>query len=157
MRRSLCSVAILGVALAALLPVRPGLAWGPEAHRAIALIADRTLQQSGAAVRGKVDALLKTDKDSRLTKNDIASEATWADVLRDKSEEARTATSAWHFIRLNPAHPDLHRDCFGRPALSAATSARRSHSISAMMRPSAATPGPALVLPKRSATRSSRP
>ena len=87
------------MALAVLLPVRPGLAWGPEAHRTIALIGDRILQQSDAAVRGKIEALLKTDKDSRLTKNDIASEATWADVLRDRSEEARIATSKVPYLQ----------------------------------------------------------
>src|SRR5437763_17202652 len=76
MRCSLRLAAILGVALAALLPAHPGLAWGPEAHRTIALIGDRILQQSDAAVRGKIGALLKTDKDSPLTKTDIASEAT---------------------------------------------------------------------------------
>src|SRR5439155_6318133 len=119
MRRSLRWAAILGVALATLLPVRPGLAWGPEAHRTIALIGDRILQQSDAAVRGKVEALLKTDKDSRLTKNDIASEATWADVLRDKSEEARIATSPWHAVRLSGDTPNLANACFGRKALPA--------------------------------------
>src|SRR6266481_6012957 len=107
MRRSLCSAAIFGAALAAVLPIRQGLAWGPEAHRTIALVADRILQQSDAAIRGKVETLLKTDKESPLTKNDIASEATWADVLRDKSAEARIATSAWHAVRFNPDTPNL--------------------------------------------------
>jgi hypothetical protein len=119
MARSLRSAAILGVALAALQPVRPALAWGPEAHRTIALIADRILQQSDAAVRGKVETLLKTDKDSRLTKNDIASEATWADVLRDKSEEARVATAPWHAVRLSGDTPNLGNACFGRKQLPA--------------------------------------
>jgi hypothetical protein len=117
MRRLLRSAAILGAVLAAVLPIRQGLAWGPEAHRTIALIADRILQQSDAAIRGKVEALLKTDKDSRLTKNDIASEATWADVLRDKSEEARIATSAWHAVRFNSDTPNLANACFGRKSL----------------------------------------
>ena len=107
------------MALAVLLPVRPGLAWGPEAHRTIALIGDRILQQSDAAVRGKLGALLKTDKDSPLTKNDIASEATWADVLRDRSEEARIATSAWHAVRLSGDSPSLANACFGRKQLPA--------------------------------------
>src|SRR5256886_13443428 len=107
MRRLLCSGAILGAVLAALLPARPGLAWGPDAHRTIALIADRILQQSDAAIRGKVEALLKTDKESPLTKNDIASEATWPDVLRDKTAQPPIATSAWHAVRFNPATPNL--------------------------------------------------
>jgi hypothetical protein len=80
MRRSLCVVAVFGAALATLfVPARQSQAWGPEAHRTIALIADKALQQNDAAARGKVEAVLATDKDNRLTKNDIASEATWAD------------------------------------------------------------------------------
>lgn len=113
------------VALACCVPVgfvssaRQATAWGPEGHRVIALIADRTLQQTEPTVRAKVAWLLAGDKSNAWTKHDIASEATWADVLIEKSPEARTATTAWHFVRLNPAHPDLHRDCFGRPALPA--------------------------------------
>jgi hypothetical protein len=126
MRRSLCFVAVAGTALAALfLPVRQSLAWGPEAHRAIALIADKILQQSDAAARGKVQAVLATDKDSHLTKSDIASEATWADVLRDKSQEARFATSGWHAVRLRPDSPDLAAACAGRKPLPAGYPASR--------------------------------
>src|SRR6266566_3027567 len=125
MRRSLCSAAIFGAALAAVLPIRQGLAWGPEAHRTIALVADRIFQQSDAAVRGKVEALLKTDKESPLTKNDIASEATWADVLRDKSAEARIATSAWHAVRFSPDTANLANACFGRKSLPAGYPASR--------------------------------
>jgi hypothetical protein len=126
MRRSLCFVAVAGAALAALfLPLRQSLAWGPEAHRAIALIADKILQQSDAAARGKVQAVLATDKDSRLTKSDIASEATWADVLRDKSQEARFATSGWHAVRLRPDSPDLAAACAGRKPLPAGYPASR--------------------------------
>jgi hypothetical protein len=119
MRRLLRSAAIFGAVFVALPPAHQGFAWGPEAHRTVALIADRILQQSDAAVRGKVEALLKTDKDSRLTKNDIASEATWADVLRDKSEEARVATSPWHAVRLSGDAPNLGNACFGRKQLPA--------------------------------------
>ena len=126
MRRSLCFVAVAGAAVAALfLPVRQSLAWGPEAHRAIALIADKILQQSDAAARGKVQAVLATDKDSRLTKSDIASEATWADILRDKSQEARFATSGWHAVRLRPDSPDLSAACAGRKPLPAGYPASR--------------------------------
>src|SRR4029453_4163835 len=87
MRRSFRVIAVIGGACAVLFsPVRQSHAWGPGAHRTIALIADKFLQQNAAAVRGKVQAVLATDKDNRLTKNDIASEGTWADVLRDKSQ-----------------------------------------------------------------------
>src|SRR5712692_2399062 len=91
---------LVGIAIAVLMLPGAGLAWGPEGHKVVALIADRALQQSDAAVRAKVLALLATGKGSKLTKTDIASEATWADVLRDKSEEARNATASWHSVRL---------------------------------------------------------
>jgi hypothetical protein len=126
MRRSLCVVAVFGAALATLfVPARQSHAWGPEAHRAIALIADKVLQQNDAAVRGKVQAVLATDKDNRLTKNDIASEATWADVLRDKSPEARFATSQWHVVRLRPDSPELAGACSGHKPLPAGYPASR--------------------------------
>jgi hypothetical protein len=108
-------VAAAGIAL--LLPLRAGLAWGLEGHRVVALVADRLLQQNEPAVRAKVQAVLAADKDNRLTKNDIASEATWADVLRAKSPEARLGTSAWHAVRLKPDNPDLAAACFGRKPL----------------------------------------
>jgi hypothetical protein len=108
--------AIVGVVL---LPLRASLAWGPEGHRVIALLADHALRQSDPAAHGKILALLASDKGDRLTKPDIASEATWADVLRDKSEEARGATSPWHSALLKADNPDLARDCFGRPKLPA--------------------------------------
>lgn len=94
-------------------------AWGPQAHRTIALIADRILQQSDPAARAKVVALLATDKDNRFTKTDIASEATWPDVLIEKSEEARIATTPWHSARLSPDNPDIAAACFGRKPLPA--------------------------------------
>jgi len=118
MGRLIGPVAVIGAACAALLlPPRPSLAWGPDGHRVIALIADHALQQSDPAVRAKILAVLASDKGSHLTKNDIASEATWADVLREKSEEARAATAAWHSARLKPENPDLARACFGRNPL----------------------------------------
>jgi hypothetical protein len=126
MRRSLCFFAVIGAALAALfLPMRQSHAWGLEAHRAIALIADKVLQQTDAAARGKIQAVLATDKDNRLTRNDIASEATWADLLRDKSQEARFATSGWHAVRLRPDSPDLAAACAGRKPLPAGYPASR--------------------------------
>jgi hypothetical protein len=118
MGRWIGPLTIVGAALAVLLlPMRASLAWGPEGHRVVALIADRALQQSDPGVRAKILAVLATDKGNRLTKSDIASEATWADVLREKSEEARSATSAWHSVRFKPDNPDLARACFGRKPL----------------------------------------
>ena len=65
MRRSLCFVAVAGAALAALfLPVRQSLAWGPEANRVIALIAD-ALAPSFSGTKNFVNAL--NFADSRAT------------------------------------------------------------------------------------------
>lgn len=120
MRQSLRCVALTGAAFAAmLLPSRQSQAWGPEAHRAIALIADKVLQQNDPAARQKVQTLLASDKENRLTKADIGSEATWADVLRDKSQEARFATSNWHAVRLKPDSPDIAAACAGHKPLPA--------------------------------------
>ncbi|MGC2414881.1 MAG: S1/P1 nuclease [Stellaceae bacterium] len=117
MGRWIGPVGVIGVAVAALLlPMRASLAWGPEGHRAIALIA---LQRSDPGTRAKILALLATDKANRLTKTDIGSEATWADVLREKSEEARSATAPWHSTRLKPDTPDLARACFNHTPLPA--------------------------------------
>jgi hypothetical protein len=99
------------------LSAAPALAWGQQAHRTVALVADRVLQQSDPAARNKLRALMATDKDNRLTKNDIASEATWASILMEKSEEARSATAGWHVARLKPDSPDLAGACHGRPQL----------------------------------------
>ena len=115
MGRCIGLVVVIGAVVAALLmPMRASLAWGPEGHRAIALIA---LQRSDPGTRAKILALLATDKANRLTKTDIGSEATWADVLRDKSEEARSATAAWHSVRFKPDTPDLARACFNHTPL----------------------------------------
>ncbi|HVC55938.1 MAG TPA: S1/P1 nuclease [Stellaceae bacterium] len=104
-------------AVALLLPLQSALAWGPEGHRVIALVAEHVLQRSDPAALAKVSALLATDRDDRLSKTDIASEANWADVLAEKSPEARTATTAWHFTRINADSPDLARACFDHPPL----------------------------------------
>lgn len=120
MRRFFGFVAVVGAAVAALLlPARESLAWGPLGHRTVALLADQILQHGDAAVRAKVQVLLTADKGDRLTRNDIAGEAIWADVLREKSEEARGATAAWHVARLKPDNPDLATACFGRRPLPA--------------------------------------
>jgi hypothetical protein len=124
MRRWVGSVAFAAAVCATLLP-RVCFAWGPEGHRVIALIADRTLQQTDPAARAKVQAVLAADKDNKLTKSDIASQATWADVLRDKSQEARLGTSAWHATRFRPNSPDLAAACFGRKPLPSGYPASR--------------------------------
>ncbi|MBV9018060.1 MAG: hypothetical protein JO058_20620 [Alphaproteobacteria bacterium] len=118
MARVLRCVAVIGAVFAALLlQVPQAAAWGPEAHRAIGLIADKVLQKNDAPAHQKLEALLQSDKENRLTKTDIASEATWADILRDRSQEARFATSNWHAVRLRPDSPDISAACSGHKPL----------------------------------------
>ncbi|MBV8492462.1 MAG: hypothetical protein JO162_03175, partial [Alphaproteobacteria bacterium] len=118
MARVLRCVAVIGAVFAALLlQVPQAAAWGPEAHRAIGLIADKVLQKNDAPAHQKLEALLQSDKENRLTRTDIASEATWADILRDRSQEARFATSNWHAVRLRPDSPDISAACSGHKPL----------------------------------------
>lgn len=114
----LVAVGVIALAFLALLP-RAGLAWDPEGHRIIAALADQLLRRSDLVVHAKLLALLKSDKDNRLTKSDIADEATWPDVLREKSEEARGATAPWHATRLKPDNPDMASACYHHTPLPA--------------------------------------
>jgi S1/P1 Nuclease len=98
-------------------------AWGGEGHRIIALVADRLLQTQDPPAQRKIAQILATDKSNDWTKTDIASEAIWADALREKSPEGRAATSKWHYVKFDPANPDLKKACFGRPPLPALTPA----------------------------------
>ncbi|MBV8504307.1 MAG: S1/P1 Nuclease [Alphaproteobacteria bacterium] len=94
-------------------------AWGGEAHKIIALLADRLLQKGDPPVQTKVAEILAADKSDTWTTTDIAGEAIWADALREKSPEGRVATWNWHYVKLDPDNPDLNKACFGRPALRA--------------------------------------
>ena len=126
MRRIVFAFAAAGALLAGLLSgPAPALAWGPEAHRTIALMADRILAKSAPAARAKLHAILASDKDNRFTRNDLASEAIWADVLMDKSPEARSATSGWHDVRMKAGSPDLAAACAGHRPLPAGYPASR--------------------------------
>jgi S1/P1 Nuclease len=91
-------------------------AWGAEAHMIVALVADRLLQAQEAAAARKIPELLAGDK-SGWTKTDITGEATWADAVLEKTTEGRIATMKWHYVRLDPANPDITKACFGKPAL----------------------------------------
>jgi hypothetical protein len=116
--------AILCLAPAALLwqPAK-SWAWGGEGHRIIALVADRLLQTGDPPTQKKIAEILATDKSNAWTKTDIASEATWADALRENSPEGRAATSKWRYVKLDSVNPDLKKACFGRPGLPAMTPA----------------------------------
>jgi hypothetical protein len=124
-----CWIELVGASAIAcgalLLTMHQSAAWGLEGHRVVGLLAERALQQSAPDVRAKVIAILDTDKDNRLTKHDIASEATWADALRSKSPEARLGTTEWHATRFKPTSPDISAACFGRKPLPAGYPASR--------------------------------
>ena len=100
-----------------LFPPAEGWAWGGEAHRIVALVAERLLQIQDSPAQNKIAEILASDKSNEWTKTDIASEATWADALREKSTEGRIASSKWHYVKLAPDNPDLQKACYGRPAL----------------------------------------
>ncbi len=124
MKPSRRCIALACLALTGLLPAPPAAwAWGTEGNMIVALVADRLLEAKDLATRTKLEQILATDKDNSWTKTDIAAEATWADVLREKSPEGRIATSSWHYVRLDAAAPDVAKACFGRPGLRASTPA----------------------------------
>jgi S1/P1 Nuclease len=118
MYRSYSSFASLCLA-AMVLALTPAesLAWNDEGHMIVALVADRLLQTQESPAQRKLAELLATDKSNTWTKTDIAGEATWADALREKSQEGRFATTKWHYVKLDLNNPDLTKACFGKPAL----------------------------------------
>jgi S1/P1 Nuclease len=119
----LCFTLVCLVQVYAMTAPREAKAWGPEGSRIIALVADQLLQAHDPEVQRKVAAILASDKDNSWTKTDIAGEATWADVLMDKSLEGQAATAQWHYVKLDAASPDVTKACFGQPELPAATPA----------------------------------
>jgi hypothetical protein len=95
-------------------PIGPALAWGDEGHRIVALIAQSLLDP---AVGTEVAIQLASDP-SPLTAHDMASEATWADRLRDANPRgARDQTSRWHFVDIETTAPDVDQACFNHPVL----------------------------------------
>src|SRR5438874_4326825 len=122
-RLRLCSTILCLVPAVLLWEPAQSWAWGDEAHKIIALLADRLLQTGDPPIEAKVAEILAADKSNSWTTTDIAGEATWADALREKSPEGRVATSRWHYVKLDPGNPDLQKACFGRPALRAPTPA----------------------------------
>ena len=99
----------------------PAHAWGDEGHEIIAVIARHYL---APAVAAKVDAMLSPDTTNVLTAHDMASEATWADKLREADlDGSRRATREWHFTDIELADGDQGAACFGHPALPAGIAA----------------------------------
>lgn len=80
------------------------LAWGPEGHEVVALIAQQHLTPEASK---STDALLALEPEAGAT---LASVASWADRIRDKN------TAAWHYVNL-PRDSDCQylaaRDCPG--------------------------------------------
>ena len=116
-RFRLCSAILRLVSAALLCQPAQAWAWGGEAHRIIALLADRLLQTGDPPVQKHITEMLAADKSNIWTTTDIAGEAIWADALREKSQEGRAATSKWHYVKLDPDNPDLNKACFDRPVL----------------------------------------
>jgi S1/P1 Nuclease. len=91
----------------------PVLAWGPEGHAVVALIARDHLTPS---VRQRVEHLLAGDP-SNLTAHDIADEADWADRYREQSKAHAQATGKWHYVDLELHRPNLAWACYHFPRL----------------------------------------
>ncbi len=110
---------LYGLALGAAVVLAAGkaAAWGPDAHRVIAELADRILVQNDAAAAAKLAEIVATDREGKGPAPTVGDEADWPDKLRERSPEARTATALWHLVPLKFDHPDLTRDCFGRQPL----------------------------------------
>ena len=120
-----CFATLCLVPIVLLLTPTESRGWSGGGHTIVALVADRLMQAQDGAAQKKVAELLATDKSNTWTKTDIGSEATWADVLLEKSPEGRAATAKWHFVKLDAANPDLTKACFGKPALPSMAPASR--------------------------------
>jgi hypothetical protein len=107
----------LGLGAAVALAAGNAAAWGPDAHRVIAILSDRILAQNDAAAAAKVAQIIAADREGKGAARSIGDEAEWPDKLRERSPEARNATALWHVVPLKFDRPDLTRDCFGRNPL----------------------------------------
>ncbi|VIO79231.1 S1/P1 nuclease [Bradyrhizobium ivorense] len=94
--------------------INPSLAWGPEGHQIVALVAQSFLEPD---VRKRVNALLAADTDT-LTPHDMASAANWADRYRDANiDNSRVRTRQWHFVDIEISDGNLDSACFNHPAV----------------------------------------
>ena len=110
-------IALAASAAALLLVVpQPARAWGFKGHEAIAAIARAYLTPQA---RARIDALLAADTDT-LTKPDMLSRATWADVWRGAGHKE---TAEWHFADVELDRPDLAAACFNYPPAGGPASA----------------------------------
>jgi len=112
-----CFASLCLLAMVLLFTPAESRAWSAEGHMIVALVADRLLQTQESPTQTRLAELLASDKSNSWTKTDIAGESTWADALREKSQEGRFATTKWHYVKLDFENPDLTKACFGKPAL----------------------------------------
>lgn len=82
-----------------LLSAQPGLAWGPEGHRAVVILAQQYLRPHTAA---QIETLLGAES--------LQDAALWAD---DIAHNSRPETKPWHYIDipLDASSLNLRRDC----------------------------------------------
>src|SRR5260370_4202484 len=114
-RFRLCS-AILCLVPAALLWESPqSWAWGGEAHKIIAVLADRLLQKGDPSIQTRVAEMLAADKSDSWTTTDIAGEAVWAHALPEKSPRGRGASTKGDSRKSYPDTPAFSKAPFGRP------------------------------------------
>jgi S1/P1 Nuclease len=117
---------VLGLTCATLLmSAGQGFCWGDEGHETVATVAANILKTESPATLQKINALLEMDSTGFVHDTGIASEATWADKFREKSNQGRIATENWHFVNTdfdhaNPeqacAHPPFNGPASGGPA-----------------------------------------
>lgn len=99
-------------------------AWGDEGHRIVALVAAKILSTDSPETLQKLNSILATDSPTAWpganvsVGHDIASEAIWADLLRENSGKGKEVTELWHFVDIDYDKPDLDKPCFGHPTLS---------------------------------------
>jgi hypothetical protein len=101
----------------------PAFAWADEGHEVIGLIAAHYLEP---AMRVRVQSILAGDT-TRLTTQDVAHEATWADKYCDSDRNGPRVrynqTRNWHFVDLELEGADLNTACLGPPKLPPGTDA----------------------------------
>jgi S1/P1 Nuclease len=103
---------MIGLTCAAwLMSTGVGFGWGDEGHEIVATVAASILKTESPATLQKVNALLAMDHTGLVPNTGIASEATWADKFREKSDEGRKATENWHFVNTDFDHANTEAAC----------------------------------------------
>jgi hypothetical protein len=101
------------------------LGWGNEGHKIVALTAAKILATDSPSTLAKIQAMLAKDRDDIwpgadvAVDHDIGGEATWADLLREKSPKGKQVTESWHFVDIDMTHPDVDTPCNNHPKVPA--------------------------------------